>query len=162
MEALLGAEDGGWAEGLRPLSTLLFLFGDGDDLRAEGLSRSRDLDLWKGGFPGEGGLGLPGEGGREVGLGGLEEEPGLLGNVLVCKEVGGAPTAAWAWRVTSVSPGGRLRVAVIINPGNRRDVVSLRSTLDSKLVTMWMMDSFVISVCNLTDSTIQLPKAVAH
>ena len=63
MEALLGAEDGGWAEGLRPLSTLLFLFGEGDDLRAEGLSRSRDLDLWKGGFPGEGGLGLLWEGG---------------------------------------------------------------------------------------------------
>ena len=63
MGELLGAEEDGWADGLRPLSTLLFLFGDGDGLRLGWLSRSRDLDFGNGGFPGKGGLGF-GDGGR--------------------------------------------------------------------------------------------------
>ena len=56
--------------------------------------------------------------------------------------------------VKSVSPGGKLRVAVIMKPGNWREVVERRSECDSRLVIIRIILSLVISVCNLTDSTI--------
>ena len=67
-------------------------------------------------MPGEGGRGLHGEGGRlEVSGGGLENELDLLGGLGGCRGEGVTPKAAWAWRVMSVSPGGKFKVAVIIN-----------------------------------------------
>ena len=76
--------------------------------------------------------------------------------------MGVAPTAACAWMVKSVSPGGKLRVAVMRKPGNWRDVVTRSSGLDSKWVIILIILSFVISVCNLTDSTIHCPKVWEH
>ena len=65
MEELLAVGAGDRPDALRPLSSRLFLFGDGEDLRGVFWSLSRDLDLaGKGGLPGEGGRGLPGVGGR--------------------------------------------------------------------------------------------------
>ena len=83
MEELLADGAGDRADELRPLSSRLFLFGDGDDRRGVLWSLSRDLDLFgKGGLPGEGGRGLPGEGGRPKVEGGvLEKEPDLLGDL---------------------------------------------------------------------------------
>ena len=120
----------------------------------------------KGGLPGEGGRGLPGEGGRGVpGVGWRPKEldrlGGRLGN-LGGGWVGVAPTAACAWTVKSVSPGGKLRVAVMRKPGNWRDVVTRRSECHSREVIIRIKLSFVISVCNLTDSTIHCPKAWEH
>ena len=72
------------------------------------------------------------------------------------------PKAVLAWRVTSVSPGGRLRVVVIRKPGNCRDEVRRKSTWDSRLVTIRMIDSFEISVCSFTDSMTHWPNADPH
>ena len=108
----------------------------------------------KGGLPGEGGRGLPGVGGRPKELDRLGDVGGGL--------VGVTPTAACAWTVKSVSPGGKLRVAVMRKPGNWRDVVTRRSECDSREVIIRIILSFVISVCNLTDSTIHCPKAWEH
>ena len=163
VDELLNDVLGDLVDGLRPLSVRSFLFGDLDKLRAMPLSPSRDLDLFgKGGLPGVGCLGLPGEGGRPKVVGeDLEKEPDLLGG-LGGKLEGVTPKAACAWIVKSVSPGGKLRVADIMNPGNWRDVTERSSAWDSKLVMIRMMLSFVISVCNLTDSTIHWPKAAEH
>ena len=163
MEELLDAVPDNLVDGLRPLSVRSFLFGDLDKLRAVLLSLSRDLDLfWKGGLPGVSGRGLPGEGGRPKVVGeDLEKEPDLLGG-LGGELEGVAPKAARAWIVKLVSPGGKLRVADIMNPGNWRDVTERSSVWDSKLVMIRIMLSFVISVCNLTDSTIHWPKAAEH
>ena len=83
MEELLADGAGDRADELRPLSSRLFLFGDGDDRRVVLWSLSRDLDLFgKGGLPGKGGRGLPGDGGRPKAEGGvLEKEPDLLGDL---------------------------------------------------------------------------------
>ena len=83
MEELLADGAGDRPDALRPLSSRLFLFGDGDDLRGVFWSLSRDLDLpGKGGLPGEGGRGLPGEGGRPKVEGGvLEKELDRLGDL---------------------------------------------------------------------------------
>ena len=163
MEELLDAVPDDLVDGLRPLSVRSFLFGDLDKLRAVLLSLSQDLDLfWKGGLPGVSGRGLPGEGGRPKVVGGdLEKEPDLLGG-LGGELEGVAPKAACAWIVKLVSPGGKLRVADIMNPGNWRDVTERSSVWDSKLVMIRIMLSFVISVCNLTDCTIHWPKAAEH
>ena len=96
MEELLADGAGDRPDELRPLSSRLFLFGDGDDLRVVFWYLSRDLDLLgKGGLPGEGGRGLPGEGGRPKVEGGvLEKEPDLLGDLGGWRGEGVTPKAA--------------------------------------------------------------------
>ena len=96
MEELLADGAGDRADELRPLSSRLFLFGDGDGRRGVLWSLSRDLDLFgKGGLPGEGGRGLPGEGGRPKVEGeGLEKEPDLLGDLGGGRVEGVTPKAA--------------------------------------------------------------------
>ena len=96
VDGLLVDGAGDRADGLRPRSSRVFLFGDGDDLQPLLWSLSRDLDLFgKGGLPGEGGRGLPGEGGRpEVEGGGLENEPDLLGGLGGWRGEGVTPKAA--------------------------------------------------------------------
>ena len=144
---------------LRPLSSLLFLLGDGEARRPGLLSLSLDLErCWKV-------WGLPTDGARPEDKE-LEEEGERLGGLGDCGGkgfgVGLFPMAALAWRVISVSPGGRFSVVVIKKPGNCRDEVRRKSSWDSKLVTIRIIDSFVISVCNFTDSTTHWPKAEPH
>ena len=79
------------------------------------------------------------------GLGGPEERGWGLGVSL---------TAECDCNVISVSPGGKFRVVVTMWFGNWREVVNWRSAKVSKVVTVRMIVSLLISSPNLWESVI--------